>query len=274
MTDQTPVLIVGKHAKTGARVNALLRDRGIATRAVSRSTEPAFDWYQPDTWPAALAGVQQAYLTFQPDLAIPEAEAIVTAFFSAAKQAGVEHLVMLSGRGEDGAERAEQALINSGLRWNVVRASWFAQNFSESFLTPSVMAGEVALPVGDVLEPFVDCDDIAEVAVAALTQPALVNRLFEVTGPELLTFADCIAQIAKATGREIRFQQVPIDAYLAHLQQLGLSEAELWLLRELFTQVLDGRNSQLTSGVSEALGRPPRRFADYVAAAHRAGAWR
>lgn len=273
MTTPSPVLILGKQAKTGARVDALLRDRGVATRAVSRSTEPSFDWYQSNTWPAVLAGVKQVYMTFQPDLAIPEAESIVTAFFEAAKQAGVQHLVLLSGRGEDGAERAEQVLINSGLRWNVVRASWFAQNFSESFLTPSVISGEVALPVGDVLEPFVDCDDIAEVAVVALTQPQLANRLFEVTGPELLTFADCVAQIAKATGRDIRFQSVPIDAYLGYLQELGLSEAELWLLRELFTQVLDGRNSHLTSGVSDALGRPPRRFADYVAKAQRNGAW-
>lgn len=273
MTATQPILVIGKTAKTGARVEALLRQRGLATRAVSRSTQPTFDWNRPDTWPAVLEGVQQAYVTFQPDLAIPEAEAIMRDFFAAAKQAGVEHLVLLSGRGEDGAVRAEQALMDSGLRWNLVRASWFFQNFSESFLTEAVVAGEVTLPVGAVLEPFVDCDDIAEVAVAALTQPALANRLFEVTGPELLTFADCVAEIARTTGRDIRFQQVPPDAYFAYLEQQGMSAAELWLLRELFTQVLDGRNSQLTSGVTEALGRPARRFADYVTAAQRDRAW-
>lgn len=273
MTTHSPILIIGKNGKTGARVDALLRQNGLATRPVSRSTDPAFDWNRPDTWPGALQNVKQAYVTFQPDLAIPAAEPTLRAFIETAKEHGVEHLVLLSGRGERGAIRAENALFESGLRWNVVRASWFFQNFSESFLTGSVIEGEVSLPVDDVKEPFVDCDDIAEVAVAALTRPELANRLFEVTGSELMTFADCVAQIAELTGRTIQYNPVPLEPYLAYLSGLGMNEDELWLMRELFTQVLDGRNSYPTHGIEEALGRPPRRFADYVKAAWESGVW-
>lgn len=273
MTAQTPILIIGKNGKTGARVDALLRQNGLATRPVSRSTDPAFDWNRPETWSDALQNVKQAYVTFQPDLAIPSAEPTLHAFIEAAREHGVEHLVLLSGRGESGAIRAENALIESGLRWNVVRASWFFQNFSESFLTGSVIEGEVSLPVENVQEPFVDCDDIAEVAVAALTRPELANRLFEVTGSELMTFADCVANITEVTGRSIRYTPVPLEPYLAYLSELGMGEDELWLMRELFTQVLDGRNSYPTHGIEEALGRPPRRFADYVKATHERGAW-
>lgn len=273
MTTHSPILIIGKNGKTGARVDALLRQNGVATRPVSRSTDPAFDWNRQETWSVALQNVKQAYVTFQPDLAIPAAEPTLRAFIEAAREHGVEHLVLLSGRGESGAIRAENALIESGLRWNVVRASWFFQNFSESFLTGSVIEGEVSLPVDDVKEPFVDCDDISEVAVAALTRPDLANRLFEVTGSELMTFADCVAKIAEVSGRSIRYNPVPLEPYLAYLSELGMSEEELWLMRELFTQVLDGRNSYPTHGIEEALGRPPRLFADYVKAAHNSGAW-
>lgn len=273
MTANNPILIIGKSGKTGARVEAQLRRRGLATRPVSRSTCPAFDWTCPDTWLLPLQGVKQAYISYQPDLAMPDAETTLRAFIKTARTQGVEHLVLLSGRGEDGANRAENALIESGLRWNVVRASWFFQNFSESFLTESVIAGELTLPVGDVKEPFVDCDDIAEVAVAALTDQTLSNRLFEVTGPELLTFAECVAIISGIAGRHIEYKQVPLEPYLGYLREQGLNEGELWLLRELFTQVLDGRNSYLTHGVEEALGRPPRRFTDFVKTALAVGTW-
>ncbi|MDO3387934.1 NmrA family transcriptional regulator [Gilvimarinus sp. SDUM040013] len=264
MTTTSPILIIGKNGKTGARVNALLQHLGLPTRAVSRSTTPSFDWNNSETWAGALHGIKQAYVTYQPDLAVPNAEPTLHAFVEATRQAGVEHLVLLSGRGEDGAIRAENVLKESGLTWNIVRASWFFQNFSESFIAESVRAGELALPVGDVLEPFVDCDDIAEVAVAALTRAELANQLFEVTGAQLMTFADCVAMIAKTEQRQIRYQHVPLEPYMAELKNIGLSDDELWLLRELFTQVLDGRNSHVSHGIEQALGRPPKRFIDYV----------
>lgn len=268
-----PIVIIGKNAKTGVRVNKLLLERGIETRPVSRSTETNFDWENRSTWPTALKGARAAYVTYQPDLAVPNAENDIQAFVDVAKSEGIEHIVLLSGRGEERAEKAEQILINSGLEWNVVRASWFAQNFSESFMAEGVLSGELFLPAGNIPEPFIDVDDIAEVAVAALVDPGKRNRLFEVTGPELMTFKDCIEEIAKQLGKDIKFTSVAIDDYLALLKSQNVPEDYQWLLNELFTVVFDGRNSNLTNGVEEATGRKPTRFVDYVAKTIEAGYW-
>ena len=270
---QSPILIIGKNGKTGTRVNQRLQALGYATRAVSRSTNPAFDWEQPATWDSAIAGTRAAYVTYQPDLAVPGAEATIKAFVRVAADAGLEHIVLLSGRGEAGAERAEQILMKSGIAWNVVRASWFAQNFSESFMLDGILAGELVLPAGDTVEPFIDADDIADVAVAALTEADLRNRLFEVTGPRALSFAEAIAEIAAATGRPLRYTRVPVDAYIEALQEQGIPEDVQWLLRELFTVVFDGRNSKVKHGVEQALGRPATDFSRYVDKAVASGVW-
>jgi uncharacterized protein YbjT (DUF2867 family) len=181
--------------------------------------------------------------------------------------------VLLSGRGEAEAQRAEQVVMDSGVDWTVVRASWFAQNFTESYLLGPVLDGDLTLPVGSVGEPFVDVDDIADVAVAALTQPGHQGQLYEVTGPRLLTFADAAAEIGAATGREIRFSSVPIDDYVAVLRGLGEPEEVVWLIRYLFTEVLDGRNAWVGDGVQRALGRGRRDFRDFAAGAAAAGHW-
>ena len=265
--------VIGASGKTGQRVVQRLRAAGHNVRALSRSSSTAFDWHHPATWPDALQGVQSLYITYQPDLAVAQAEADIRQLVRAAEDCGVEHLVLLSGRGEDGAQRAEQVLISSNLQWNVVRASWFAQNFSESFMAEGIISGELCLPAGAVQEPFVDTDDIADVVVSALTQPTLRNRVFEVTGPQLLTFADCVAEIAQQTGRTIHYRTVPADLWLAALAQQQVPADIRDLLQELFTQVLDGRNSQLTNGIQQALGRQPTSFAEYVSKTLKAGLW-
>ncbi len=272
MTSQT-TLIIGKNAKTGSRVEALLQDAGMRTRAVSRSTAPAFDWQKPEEWSLVMQGCQSAYVTFQPDLAIPAAQGLIAEFIRQAKVAGIEHIVLLSGRGEEGAQQAEELLVKSGLRWNVVRASWFAQNFSEGFLIEGVLQGQLALPAGEVPEPFVDADDIAEVAFACLTRPDLADQLFEVTGPELLTFRDCAAIISAAIKRPIEFKPITTEQFLEGLQTQGLPEEMLWLMNELFGVVMDGRNSYIAQGVDKALGRTATSFKQYVAKTKAAGVW-
>ncbi len=268
-----PNLIIGKHGKTGWRVERLLQEMGLPTRAVSRSTLPAFDWEDPSTWKAALEGTRAAYITFHPDLAIPSAEQTIKDFVALAIASGLEHLVLLSGRGEEGARRAELVLENCGLEWNVVRASWFMQNFSENFMIEGILEGELMLPAGDVAEPFVDVDDIAEVAVATLTNHDLRNRVFELSGPRAMTFAECVDEISSAVGYRIKYTQVDIDSFVDAMRQTGAPDSLLWLMRELFTVVLDGRNSRPTSGVEEALGRPATDFRDYVQKVVRSGAW-
>ena len=270
---QPPILIIGKNGKTGSRVNQRLQALGYATRPVSRSTHPAFDWENPATWQSAIEGTRAAYVTYQPDLAVPAAASTIQAFVRVAAQAGLEHIVLLSGRGEAGAERAEAILKASGLSWNIVRASWFCQNFSESFMLEGILAGELVLPAGDTVEPFIDADDIADVAVAVLTEPRHRNKLFEVTGPRALTFAQCLQEISEALGRPLKYTCVPIDAYINVLHEQGVPEDMQWLLRELFTVVFDGRNSHLMPGVEEVLGRPATDFNTWVQKTIESGVW-
>jgi uncharacterized protein YbjT (DUF2867 family) len=272
MTTQAPILIIGATAKTGARVNSLLEAQGIATRAVSRATTPAFDWTRPETWAHALDGVSKAYVTYQPDLMVEGAADAIALLAAIARNKGLEQIVLLSGRGEPGAQRAEAALQASGVPWSIVRASWFNQNFSEGYLVDSILAGEVALPAGAVPEPFIDADDIADVVVAALTDDRHLSKLYEVTGPRALTFAEAVGEIAAATGRNIQYTQVAPDDFAAALRP-HVPEDVIDMLVELFTVVLDGRNVNVMHGVEEALGRPARDFGDYVRRIAASGAW-
>jgi len=269
----SPILIIGKNAKTGQRVDRQLQALGYTTRAVSRSTSPAFDWEDPNTWSTALEGAESAYVTFYPDLAIPTAEQAIRDFVELAKVSGLRHVVLLSGRGEAGAERAEAVLEASGLDWNIVRANWFMQNFSESFMIEGILSGQLMLPASDIVEPFVDVDDIADVAVAALIRPELRNRLFEVSGPRALTFGQCAAEISEAVGYPVNYTQIPIEDFVQALRVQGAPDEVLWLMRELFTVVFDGRNSSPTSGVEDALGRPATDFSEYVQKVVATGAW-
>ena len=270
---QSPILIIGKNGKTGSRVNQRLQALGYETRAVSRSTNPAFDWENQETWRSSIEGTRSAYVTYQPDLAVPSAESTIKEFVRVAADAGLEHVVLLSGRGEDGAQRAEDVLKSSGLSWNIVRAGWFAQNFSESFMLDGILEGELVLPAGDIPEPFIDVDDIADVAVAALTEPSHRNKLFEVTGPRAMTFAQCIDEISEAIGRPVKYTSIPVDTYINALKEQGVPEDMQWLLHELFSVVFDGRNSQVMSGVEEALGRPATDFKTYVHKTMKSGIW-
>lgn len=269
---QETTLIIGAGGKTGARVNARLKARGVATRAVSRSTQVPFDWERQETWAAALDGVTRAYVTYQPDIAMEGGAEAIARLAAVARQAGLKQLVLLSGRGEPAAQFAEAELQASGVPWTIVRASWFNQNFSEGHLLESVLAGEIALPAGPVPEPFTDVDDIADVAAAALTDERHINKLYEVTGARALTFAEAAAEISQAVGRPIHYRQVSAEEFVASMAPHQPREIIDFLI-ELCTVVFDGRNTPVMHGVEQALGRPARDFSDYVRDAAATGVW-
>jgi uncharacterized protein YbjT (DUF2867 family) len=270
---QGPVLVVGGTGKTGRRVADRLRARGVTVRVGSRSGDTRFDWEAPASWEPALQGATAAYITYYPDLAVPGAGEAIEAFCERALDTGVDRLVLLSGRGEEEAQRCEQIVQKTGDRWTIVRASWFCQNFSEGAFVDLVRGGEVALPAGDVPEPFVDADDIADVVATALTEDGHTGQLYEVTGRRLLTFAEAIDEIASAAGRQLRYVEVPIDAFASAMREAGEAEDVVVFLQYLFGEVLDGRNAEVTDGVQRALGRPPRDFADYATTAAATGVW-
>jgi uncharacterized protein YbjT (DUF2867 family) len=267
-----PVLVLGGTGKTGRRVVERLRAREIPVRVGSRSGEPPFDWDDPSTWAPVLEGAGSAYVSHYLD-AIPGAADTVGAFADLAVSSGVRRLVHMSGRGEAEAERVEEAVRDSGAELTVLRATWFAQNFSENYWVDSVLTGEVALPAGDTPEPFVDADDIADVAVAALTDDRHIGQVYELTGPRLLTFEEAVHEIAKATGREIRYVPISIEENAAAAAEQGVPGDLIELLTYLFSEVLDGRNAHVADGVQRALGREPKDFADFARDAAATGVW-
>lgn len=242
-------------------------------RRGSRSAEIPFDWNDPTTWEPALVGVEAAYIVYTPDLAVPAAPPAIREFTELAARSGVRRLVLLSGRGEEEAQRCERIVQDSGLAWTIVRSSWFSQNFSEGAFHDLVVGGEVALPAGDVAEPFIDVDDIADVVVAALTGEGHSGQVYEVTGPRLLTFADAVAEIAEASGRGVRYVQITHEAFAAGLAEAGIRADYVELLKYLFTIVLDGRNAHVTDAVERVLGRAPRDFREYAREVAAIGVW-
>jgi uncharacterized protein YbjT (DUF2867 family) len=267
-------LVVGGTGKTGRRVAQRLRARGLPIRIGTPSGAPPFDWDDRATWAPALRNIDSVYLTYYPDLAFPGAAEQVGEFADVAVATGARRLVLLSGRGEEGALRGERAVRDAGADWTIVRSSFMAQNFSEGFFLEPLLAGEVAFPAGlDLAESFIDAADIADVAVAALTGDGHVGRLYEVTGPRLLTWADAVAEVAGATGRRIGYRPVSLEEYGSLLAEYQVPADLVKLLADLFTEVLDGRNAYLGDGVQRALGRPPRDFADFARDGAAAGIW-
>lgn len=266
-------LVLGASGKTGRRVVHRLEAMGHPVRTGSRSASPPFDWHDPSGWSEVIDGVTSIYIAYHPDLASPGASQAIEKLIGIARDHRVRKIVLLSGRGEEEARRCEELVLASGIPATVVRCAWFNQNFSENFMCDMVMGGVIALPVGGVREPFVDADDIAEVAVAVLTQDGHDGRIYELTGPELLRFDEAAARLSEATGREIRFQSVPHPEFMAGMRAAALPDELAPLIDYLFTEVLDGRNESLADGVQRVLGRPARSFADYARKASAEGHW-
>jgi uncharacterized protein YbjT (DUF2867 family) len=272
-TDERATLVLGGTGRAGRRIVERLQARQVPTRIGSRTGQPPFDWEDPDTWAPALDGARAVYISYSPDLAVPGAVEVVSSFAELAVERGVTRLVLLSGRGEPEAERAEEAVRASGAQLTALRSTWFSQNFSETFFLDLVLAGTVALPVGETTEPFVDVDDLADVAVAALTHERHIGEVYELTGPRLLGFADAVDEIARATGRELRFVSVSLSDFAEELTGWGVPRNTVDVITYVFGEVLDGRNSHVTDGVRRALGREPRDFRDYVRATAATGVW-
>ncbi len=268
------MVVTGASGRTGRRVAESARAAGLTVRPASRAH--GFDWGDRDTWADALRGADAAYLVWPSDVGSPEATETMGAFATEAVRLGVRRLVLLSARGEEQARPTEDAVRGSGAEWTVVRASFFAQNFSEGPLVEELRQnGQLVFPGGKVGEPFIDARDIADVVVAVVRAgDRYVGQNLDVTGPRLLTFEQAVGEIAGATGRPLTYRGVPPHAYLDRLTGFGVPRAEAELLVELFASVLDGRNARTTDAVRRVLGREPRDFSEFAREAAAAGAWK
>ena len=267
-----PILVIGATGKTGSRVAAKLEAKGVSVRRGARRSETPFDWEDQSTWAPILTGVSKAYVTYFPDLAFPGAVEKLEAFAKVALDVGLQHVVLLSGRGEHFASMGEEVIRNSGLGFTIVRAAWFAQNFSEGYLRDPILGGVLPMPGGDIAEPIIDIDDIADVVVAALTEDGHLGERYDVTGPRLMTFAEMAEVLTTTLGRPIQHIPISFEDFHANVAASGDT-----FVADVFTAIaretLDGRNAHTTDGVERALGRKPRDFAEFAKTAMTAGAW-
>lgn len=259
-TNKTTVITGGK-GKTGWRVADRLRALDLPVRAVSPSTEVPFDWTDEATWARALTGASSLYLTYHPDLAVPRAAEHVRRVCQVAVDGGIEKIVLLAGRGEPQVHPAEDAVRSSGAAWTILECGFFMQNFSEGVLVPQ--GDTIVFPAGDVREPFIDCDDIADVAVAALIDDAHVGKTYELTGPRLMTYGEATAELARAIGRPLRYLPVTFEHYAQGLAE-HFEPPMVEFFIELFRFLLDGHNAHVTDDVERVLDRPARDFEDFA----------
>jgi len=268
------ILVIGGTGKTGRKVASKLIKKGHNVRIGSRSTSPAFDWHKPENWSSALEGIDKVYITFQPDLAVPGALEAIETLTKQAKKHSIKKLVLLSGKGEREAELCEQVIIHSGIDYTIVRASWFNQNFSESFFLEPICEGFVALPQADVKVPYVDTDDIADVAVASLIDEKHNGKIYQLTGPRQLTFKEVISEISEASGKEIAFTPIALSAYTNIMRQQDVPDDFIWLVEYLFSEVLGNpNNSEITNDIELVLGRKPKDISEYIEETVATGIW-
>lgn len=267
-------LVTAGTGKTGRRIAQRLTARGLPVRVGSRAGDPPFDWADRSTWKPALAEVAAVYVAYLPDIGAPQAADDLAAFADLATAMGVQRVVLLSGRNEPTAQRCEEVVQGRPWHWTVLRSSVFSQDFSEAFWLEPVRSGIVAVPAGELTaEPFVDIEDVADVAVAALTEPQHAGQVYELSGPRSVTFAEATAELTAATGRPVRYQPLTTEQFAAAMTGDGVPVEEAAFVAELFTALFDGRNAATTDGVQRALGRPPREFRDYVHDTARTGVW-
>ncbi|WP_406683403.1 NAD(P)H-binding protein [Seonamhaeicola sp. MEBiC1930] len=268
------ILVIGGTGKTGRRVVEQLQKKGVEPRIGSRNASPSFDWDNKDTWVEALNGIEKMYVTYYPDLAVPGAKEAIESLTHLSIELGVKKIVLLSGKGEMEAEACEKIVIDSGINYTIVRASWFNQNWSESFFLDPIISGEVALPMSDVLIPFVDANDIAEVAATVLLDDSYNGEVVEVTGPELINFKDAVEMIAKASNRSLNFHDITLKQYIMGMKQLQIPSDVVWLIEYLFNHVLTNPNNQLViNDVQRILGRKAKPFSEYAKTTASTGIW-
>jgi len=274
MTNQSKILVIGGTGKTGRKVVEGLKQQNQKVRVGSRNSNPVFDWDDSTTWANALAGMDKVYIVYYPDLAVPGALEAIKELMEKARKAGVKKAVLLSGKGEREAERCEQVVANSGLDYTLVRASWFNQNFSESFLLEPIQARHVALPMSHVKIPFVDTNDIAEVVVRALMDDTHNGKTYEITGPRAITFEEAVKEIAIGVGKDIKYQDVSLESYHSMMQAAGVPADYIWLINYLFEEVLSKeKNQEISADVEKVLGRKATDFREYVQNTIRTGIW-
>lgn len=147
------------------------------------------------------------------------------------------------------------------------------QNFSEGGFLEGVPAGEVSAPDSGANEPWVDLEDVADVAVAAPLDGGHVIETYEITGSDMPTWAEAVVVIAEITGREVTYRSITPKEFEDTLFAAGFPPEDAEFVATLVAEILDGKNANKSDGLQRALGREPRGFAEFIKAAQTQGCW-
>jgi uncharacterized protein YbjT (DUF2867 family) len=267
-------LILGGTGRTGSLIAKELTDRGVQAHTASRhDSDLLFDWDDPNTYAAALAGVDRVYLV-TPTMRIRYVEPVAK-FLDLAEAAGVAHVTLLSTYNGDRALKdidvaavEDQVAKREGFTHTILRPAWVMQNFTDDHLP--VVDGLLIVPSGGGAEAFVDALDIAEVAVETLLYPAEhAGAAYSLTGPEALTFDDVARTIAAVSRRPVTYQDIDQESWINGAIAAGVPADYAKMLEWLTGSIMAGQGSKPSGDVETALGRPATSFEVF---AHRSAA--
>jgi uncharacterized protein YbjT (DUF2867 family) len=225
----------------------------------------------PATLAAAFQGVNRAFLVLPGG---PQGPAGTRALAEAARDHGVERLVKLSSYDPESepqtptdrwALEAEAAVRDTGIPWTFLRPSWFNQNFHSGYFTPLLLRGALPLPFGEGRSGWIDCRDVAAVAVKALLEDGHAGQACTLTGPEALTLTEIAASLSRATERDIDYVDISDEAWVASGRAAGYPDEAVFGMLALMAKTRDGYAARLAPDVERILGRPPISFDQYAA---------
>lgn len=291
MTSQTtssqPIIVVsGATGTTGKEVvKQLSQIKDIKVRAAVHSLEKAkelpgnvevvqMEYEQPETVLAAFAGATKLYLVPPSDPNRDRAQ-LAPIMIEAAKKAGIQYIVLISAIGIDQEPilptdqvsylDVEEKVASSGINYTILRASWFNQNFiSPVFFGPQIQQGMLTLPVGEGKTGWIDTRDIAAVAAKVLTQTGHENKLYNLTGPELLTTSEVTDVLSRVAGREIKFIDIPEEAYAQAVRNFGVREETIQKMLDLMRKWRLNVHDFITQDVEQITGKKPISFEQFA----------
>lgn len=253
----------------GQQVRVLVRDESKARKLGEKVEVIKGDLAKLETLGPAFAGADKAFVLCTPG---PELVTLEGNAYAAAKTAGVKHIVKLSafgvetdimsgGPGTKWHGESERRLRGLGAAWTILRPGPFASNVTNFWGV--IQRGGLFLPAGNGKDSQLDPRDIAAVAVKVLTMPGHEGKIYELTGPELLSYAEIVGKIASITGKSLKFVDVPEDVWRREMLGAGFPPQMLDTILAYFAAVRAGR-WYLTSTVAELLGRPARSFEQWA----------
>ena len=274
MTTVGTTLVIGASGTTGRRVVARLVAAGHGAKAASRHATPVpgaapvrFDWYDPSTHADALAGADRVYLI--PPPADSDPAAVMVPFLRQARAAGVHRAVLLSSsaipEGGPAVGSVHRALPDLIEQWAVLRPSWFMQNFTGTHAHALSIRehGSILTATGSGRVGFIDAEDIAAVAVQALTGEHAPDTDLILTGPEALSYDDIAAIMTKVTGRLVVHRSLSYEQMRDRLAA-EIPEEFAAMLADLDRAIAAGSEDRVTNSVQRLTGRPARTFRAFL----------